>query len=141
AVPVRMVGNALILLSMALMSVGLSQRFEQSPHYASLSAIMILTLLALGFFMFVQDSLLGRGAILGFGLAAICLIMLADMPRQRDRTPVVELLFWLVVATAVAFACRPLFAMPGIVGEDVEAAYWLAISISDTLICSTLAVG
>ena len=141
AMPVRMVGNALILLSMALMSVGLSQKFEQRPHYAILSAIIVLTLFGLGFFMFVQDSLLGRSAILGLGLSATCLTMLADMPGRRDRTPDVELLFWLVVATAVAFACRPLFAMPGIVGEDVESAYWLAISISDTLICSTLAVG
>ncbi|MGO4831184.1 GGDEF domain-containing protein, partial [Rhizobiaceae sp. 2RAB30] len=95
----------------------------------------------LGFYTFVHDSLVARGAMLGVGLAAICLIILADIPKRPRRTPVEALLFWLVVAIALAFACRLLFAMPGIVGEYPENAYWLAISISDTLICSTLAVG
>lgn len=139
--PLRMVSNALILLTMALLSIGVSQKFNQRPRCILLSTIMILTLSGLGFYIFVHDSLLERGAILGLGLAAICLTILADIPKRQQRTLVEALLFWLVVATALAFACRPLFAMPGIVGEDFETAYWLAISISDTLICSTLAVG
>lgn len=139
--PLRMVSNALILLSMALLSIGISQKFERRPHYILLSTIMFLTLSGLGFYTFVHDGLLERGAVLGLGLAAICLTILVDIPRRPRRTPVEALLFWLVVVTALAFGCRPLFAMPAVVGEDFETAYWLSISISDTLICSTLAVG
>lgn len=136
-----MVSNALILLTMALLSIGISQRFKQRPRYILLSAIMVLTLSGLGFYIFAHDGLLERSAILGLGLAAICLTILADIPKRQQRTPVEALLFWLVVASALAFVCRPLFAVPSIVGEDFKTAYWLAISISDTLICSTLAVG
>ncbi|MGW9332318.1 diguanylate cyclase domain-containing protein [Bosea sp. NPDC055594] len=141
ASPLRLVSNALILLTMGLLSIGVAQKFERRPRYVLLSIIVFSTLPGLGFYTLVHDSLVARGAIIGAGLVAICLTMLADMPKRPRRTPVEALLFWLVVVTAVAFGCRPLFAMPSIVGEDFESAYWLAISISDTLICSTLAVG
>lgn len=141
ALPLRMVSNALILLTMALLSIGVSQKFEQRPRYIFLSIIVFSTLAGLGFYTLVQDSLVARGAMLGVGLAAICLTILADMPKRPLRTPAEALLFWLVAVTALTFGCRPLFAMPSIVGDDFESAYWLAISISDTLICSTLAVG
>jgi len=141
ALPLRMVSNALILLTMALLSIGISQKFEQRPRYIFLSIIVFSTLAGLGFYTLVQDSLVARGAMLGVGLAAICLTILADMPKRPLRTPAEALLFWLVAVTALTFGCRPLFAMPSIVGDDFESAYWLAISISDTLICSTLAVG
>lgn len=139
AMPLRMVSNALILFTMVLLSIGISQKFTRRPRYILLTIIMFSTLCSLGYYTFVHDSLVARAAILGAGLVAICLTILADMPKRR--TPVEALLFWLVVVVAVAFGCRPLFAMPDIVGDDFESAYWQAISISDTLICSTLAVG
>ena len=110
--PLRMVSNALILLTMALLSIGVSQRFKQRPRYILLSTIMVSTLSGLGFYIFVHDGLLERSAILGLGLAAICLTILADIPKRQQRTPVEALLFWLVVASALAFVCRPLFAVP-----------------------------
>lgn len=141
AMPLRMVSNALILFTMALLSIGVSQKFTRRPRYILLIIIMFSTLSGLGYYTFVHDSLVARAAMLGAGLVAICLTILADMPKRPRRTPVEALLFWLVVVVAVAFGCRPLFAMPDIVGDDFESAYWQAISISDTLICSTLAVG
>lgn len=138
--PLRLVSNALILLTMALLSVGVSQKYKKRPHYTVLAIIALTTLAGLGFYTVLRDSLVARAAIVGLGLAAICLTLLDDIPERPKRTSVETLLFWLVAAAAVTFACRPLFAMPALVGEDFETAYWLAISISDTLICSTLAV-
>ncbi|HHV69784.1 MAG TPA: GGDEF domain-containing protein [Ochrobactrum intermedium] len=138
--PLRLVSNALILLTMALLSVGVSQKYKKRPHYMVLAIIALTTLAGLAFYTVVRDSLVARAAIIGLGLAAICLTMLDDIPERPKRTSVEMLLFWLVAAAAVTFGCRPLFAIPAFVGEDFESAYWLAISISDTLICSTLAV-
>src|SRR5690606_18699002 len=61
--------------------------------------------------------------------------------KRQQRTLVELLLFWLVGMTTLAFGLRPLFAMPGLAGGDIESAYWVAISISDTLMCAVLAVG
>ncbi|MBB6487129.1 sensor domain-containing diguanylate cyclase [Rhizobium lusitanum] len=138
--PLRLVSNALILLTMVLLSVGISQKYKKRPHYTVLVIIVLATLSGLGFYTVVHDSLVARAAIIGLGLAAICLTILDEIPERPKRTSVESLLFWLVAASAITFGCRPLFAMPSLVGEDFESAYWLAISISDTLICSTLAV-
>ncbi|MGB3878136.1 GGDEF domain-containing protein [Shinella zoogloeoides] len=137
----RQVANALILLSMMLLSIALSRRYAQTPWYGALTLIGAVTLAVLYFFLFVEPNLQARAVILNWGAAAICLLMLVDVARRPARTPVEQLLFGLVSVSCLIFLSRPFaFQIPGIASLEVESTYWLIVSISDALICSTLGV-
>jgi len=141
ALALRLVANALILLATILLSVALSNRLGQRPRYGILFAIGAMSLAVLSYYQFVEPSLLVRAVVLSWGLAAICLLMLVDVVKLPDRTPVEQLLFGLIAITCLGFLLRPLiFHVPGITTDQIEGAYWLIVSISDALICSTLAV-
>ncbi|WP_442577787.1 GGDEF domain-containing protein [Mesorhizobium sp. ASY16-5R] len=104
-------------------------------------AIGAISLAALYFYQVMEPSLPARAAILNLGLAAVCLLMLLDVAKLPHRTPVEQLLFGLVAIACSGFLLRLLvFQVPGIPTDQIEGAYWLIISISDALICSTLAV-
>ncbi|MPS27745.1 GGDEF domain-containing protein [Pigmentiphaga sp.] len=136
----RMVANALILAATALLSVAISKRLRLRPHYGSLAAITAISLAGGCFFVFVEDNLPIRAAVINLGLAAICFVMLADLTRRHRRTPVEQLLLGQIAIAFLSFVSRPLtFLIPGIDPAQSEAVYWIVVSISDTLICSTLA--
>lgn len=137
----RLLANFLILLATMLLSVALSSRLGQRPRYGILSTISAISLAALSYYQFVEPSLPARAVILNLGLAAACLLMLLDVARRPHRTPVEQLLFGLTAVACSGFLLRLLiFRFPGIATGQIEAAYWLIVSISDALICSTLAV-
>lgn len=137
----RLLANLLILLATMLLSVALSIRLGQRPRYGILLAIGAVSLAALYVYQFLAPSLPARAIILNLGVAAICLVMLLDVARLSHRTPVEQLLFGLIALACLGFLLRPLvFQLPGLEAGQIEAAYWLVVSISDALICSTLAV-
>jgi diguanylate cyclase (GGDEF)-like protein len=137
----RLLANGLVLLATALLSIALSSRLGSRPQHGILVTIGAITLAALYFYQFVEPSLMARAVILNLGLAAVCLVMLVDVAKLPRRSPVEQLLFGLVAVTCLGFLLRPLiFQIPSIVTDQVEGAYWLIVSISDALICSTLAV-
>jgi len=136
----RMVSNTLILTATMLLSIAISKRLRLRPHYGSLMAIMAISLTGGGFFLLVEDNLPIRAAAINLGLAAICFVMLVDLAKRHERTPVEQLLFGQVFIAFLSFVSRPLtFLIPGIDPAQSEAVYWIVVSISDTLICSTLA--
>lgn len=138
----RTAANALVLLAMILLSVALSRRYDQRPRYGILFAIGAISLAALYFYQFVEPSLVVRAIVLNWALAAVCVVMLVDVLRRPYRTAVELVFFGLVVIACVGFLLRPLtFQLPGIAANQIEAAYWLIVSITDALICSTLGVG
>lgn len=138
----RLVANSFILIATMLLSVALSDRLGQRPRYGILFTIGAISLAALCFYQFVEPSLPARAAILNLGLAAVCFLMLADVARAPHRTPVDQLLFGLIAIACFCFLIRPLtFQVTGIASDQIEGTYWLIVSISDALICSTLAVG
>ncbi|MCZ0737965.1 GGDEF domain-containing protein [Phreatobacter sp. AB_2022a] len=137
----RQLSNALVLLATMTSSAALSSRRGQRPRYGVLSAIGVTSLAGLYVYQFVQPSLQARAAIINLGLAAVCVLMLLDVAKRPRRTPVEHLLFGLVAIACTGFLVRPLvFQLPGIAVDQIEGAYWLIVSISDALICSTLAV-
>lgn len=139
----RILSNALILLSMMLLSVALSCRLGQRPWYGVLLAIGAISTVLLGIYQFAAPNLPARTVILNVGLAGICLLMLFDIATRLHRswTPVEQLLFGLVGLCCVGFLLRPLvFQISGIPADRLEEMYWQIVSISDALICSTLAV-
>lgn len=137
----RILANGLVLLATALLSIALSSRQASKPHYGSLIAIGVTTLAALYFYQYVEPSLLARAAVINLALATICALMLIDVARLPRRSPVEQLFFGLVALACLAFLVRPvIFRVPGILSDQVEAAYWLIVAISDALICATLAV-
>ncbi len=136
----RMAANTLILIATMLLSIAISKRLRIRPHYGSLTAMTAISLVGRGFFLLVQDNLPMRAAIINLGLASICFVMLADLATRRQRTPVEQLLFAQIVIALLSFAVRPLtFLISWIGPAQSEAVYWIVVSISDTLICSTLA--
>lgn len=137
----RTAANSLVLLAMILLSVALSRRYDQQPRYGILFAIGTLSLATLYFYQFVEPSLWVRAVVLNWALAAVCLVMLVDVLRYPYRTAVDQLFFGLVVLACMGFLLRPLaFQIPGIAADQIEAAYWLIVSTTDALICSTLGV-
>ena len=139
--PLRILANGLVLLASALLSIALSSRLRSKPHYGILLAIGVTTLMALYFYQYVEPSLLARPAVINLALAAVCALMLIDVAKLPRRSPVEQLFFGLVTLSGLAFLVRPLiFRVPGILSDQVEAAYWLIVAISDALICATLAV-
>jgi len=142
ALVLRLVANSFVLLAMMLLYVALSRRDKQRPRYGILFAIGAMSLAALYFYMFVEPNLPARAFILNWGLAAVCLLMLGDVGRRPRRTPVEQLFFGLVALACLGFLLRPFtFHIPGIAADEIEATYWLIVSISDALICATLGVG
>ncbi len=139
----RVLSNSLILLSMILLSVALSYRLGQRPRCAALLAIGSISTVLLYIYQFAAPNMPARALILNIGLAGICLLMLFDIATRlhRNRTPVERLLFGLVALSCVGFLLRPLvFQVSGITADRLEEMYWQIVSISDALICSTLAV-
>jgi diguanylate cyclase (GGDEF)-like protein len=137
----RTAANSLVLLAMILLSVALSRRYDQRPRYGLLFTIGAVSLAALYFYQFVEPSLLVRAVVLNWALAAVCLVMLVDILQRPYRNAVEQLFFGLVVLACIGFLLRPLtFQIPGVAADQIEAAYWLVVSITDALICSTLGV-
>lgn len=137
----RLIADLLILLSMMAFPVALSIRYRQKPRYGLLSAICAVSMAAVCYFMYVEPSLLARAVIMNWGLAAVCLVLLADTLRCPNRTVVEQLFFGLVALACAGFLLRPfIFQLPSIATAQVEDAYWLIVSISDALICATLGV-
>jgi diguanylate cyclase (GGDEF)-like protein len=138
----RLMANVVLLLAMMLLSVGLSNRRGQQPRYGVLLAIAAIAVVSLYFNQFVVPDLLARVINLNWALAAIGFLMLLDVAKHRDRTPVELVLLGLTIVGCVGFLLRPLFLLAaGITDERFEAAYWLIVSISDALICAMMAVG
>lgn len=138
----RLLANVFLMLAMLLLSIGLSNRRGQQPRYGVLLTIATIALSALYYNQFVEPSLLARVIYLNFGLAAVSLLMLLDVAKLSDRTPVEQVLLGLIIVSCVGFLLRPLFLLAsGIPDERFEGAYWLVVSISDALICAMTAVG
>lgn len=137
----RLLANGLVLLATMLLSIALSHRFGQRPWYGILFAIGAIVLAGLSYYQFVEPSLPARAVILNLGLVAVCLLMLLDVARRPHRSPVEQLLFGLIAIACLGFLLRLLtFQVSDIRPDQIEGAYWLVVSISDALICSTLAV-
>jgi diguanylate cyclase (GGDEF)-like protein len=138
----RLLANAFLMMSMLLLSIGLSNRRGQPPRYGVLLAISSIALVSLYYNQFIEPSLLARVITFNFALAAVGLLMLLDVARHSDRTPVEQVLLGLIVVSCVGFFLRPLFLLAaGVPNERFEGAYWLVVSISDALICAMTAVG
>lgn len=138
----RIAANSFVLLAMILLSVALSRRYDQRPRYGILFGIGTTSLAALYFYQFVEPSLLVRALVLNWALVAVCLVMLLDVLRRPYRSAVEQLFIGLVALACLGFLLRPLtFQIPGIAADQIEAAYWLIVSTTDALICSTLGVG
>lgn len=138
----RFSANVFLMLSMLLLSVGLSNRRGQSPRYSALLAIAAITLGSLCYYQFIEQNLLARVIILNSGLAVVSLLMLPDVAKARRRTPVEQVLAGLLLVSCAGFLLRPLFLIAsGVPGTGSEGAYWLVVSISDALICAMTAVG
>jgi hypothetical protein len=137
----RLLASGLMLLTTMLLSVALSVRRGQRPRYGALLTIGAIAMGAIYYNLFVELNLTARTISLNLGLGAVCLLMLLDVEKRADRTPVEQLLFGLIVVACLGFLLRPLiFLSPGIEADQFEAVYWLLVSISDALICATLAV-
>jgi diguanylate cyclase (GGDEF)-like protein len=138
----RVLANVFMMLSMMLLSIGLSNRRGQQPRYGVLLTIAAISLGMLYFNQFVEPSLLARVINLNWGLAAVGLLMLLDVAKLSDRTPVEQVVLGLIVVACAGFLLRPFFLLAsGIADERSEGAYWLVVSISDALICAMMAVG
>ncbi|WP_312944237.1 GGDEF domain-containing protein [Agrobacterium sp.] len=138
----RLMANVFLMLSMILLSIGLSNRSGQRPHYLILLCIAAIALGALYYHQFVEQSLLLRVIYLNSGLAAVGLVMLLDLAKIPDRTPVEHVLIGLISISCVGFLLRPLFLLASASAEGgFEGAYWLVVSISDALISAMTAVG
>jgi len=140
--PVLRIGaNALVLLSMMLLSVALSRRYGQRPRYGVLAAIGIVALAALCFYQLVEPSLLARAVIICWAQAALCLPLMVDIAKRPHRAPVEQLFFWLLGLSCLVFFLRPIpFLTPLIAADQIETGFWLIVSITDALICATLGV-
>jgi len=138
----RFSANVFLLLSVMLLSVGLSNRRGREPRYAVLLIIGAITLGSLYFHQFIEPNLLARVIVFNFGLAGVTLLMTLDVARASRRTPVEQVLLGLSLVSCAGFLLRPLFLIASEVpGEQSEGAYWLVVSISDALICAMTAVG
>jgi len=138
----RFLANAFFMLAMMLLSAGLSNRRGRRPRYAVLLTIALVTLGTLYYNQFIEPILLKRVIILNFGLAIISLLMLLDVAKASNRTPVEQVLFGLLLVSCAGYLLRPVFLIAsGIPGEQFEGAYWLVVSISDALTCAIIAVG
>ena len=138
----RLLANALLMLAMMLLSVGLSNRRGQRPRYGALLIIAATALGALYFHQFSQPSLLARVIYLNLGLAAVGFLMALDVAKLSRRAPVEQALTGLIVVSCLGFLLRPLFFLTSaIANERSEEPYWLVVSISDALICAITAVG
>lgn len=139
---IRFSANVLLMVSIVLLSVGLSDRRGQKPRYAALLTIATITLGLLYYSQFIEQNLLARVIILNSGLAVVSLVMLLDVSKASARTPVEQVLVGLLLVSCAGFLLRPLFLIAsGVPGEQSEGAYWLVVSISDALICAMTAVG
>ncbi|WP_092773875.1 GGDEF domain-containing protein [Agrobacterium fabrum] len=138
----RLMANVFLMLSMILLSIGLSSRRGQRPRYLTLLSIAGIALGALYYNQFVEQSLLLRVIYLNCGLAAVGLVMLLDAAKLPDRTPVEQVLIGLIMISCIGFLLRPLFLLAsGNAEGGFEGAYWLVVSISDALISAMTAVG
>jgi diguanylate cyclase (GGDEF)-like protein len=138
----RLLANVFLMLSMLLLSIGLSNRRGQQPRYGVLLTIALIVLVSLYYNQFMEPSLLARVISFNSGLAAVSLLMLLDVGKLSARTPVEQVLFGLIIVSCVGFLLRPLFLLAsGIPDERFEGTYWLIVSISDALICAMTAVG
>lgn len=138
----RFLANVLLMLAMTLLSVALSSRRGRRPRYGALLSIAALVLGALYYYQFVEQSLFARVVWFNAGLAAVGLLMLPDVGKLSNRTPVEFVLFGLTIVSCVGFLLRPLFLLASGIGDErFEGAYWLIVSISDALICAMTAVG
>lgn len=138
----RFSANVFLMLSMLLLSVGLSNRRRQRPRYAALLTIAAITLGSLFYYQFVEPNLLARVIILNSGLAVVSLLMLPDVAKASRRTPVEQVLLGLLLVSCAGYLLRPLFLIASTApGAQSEGAYWLVVSISDALICAMTAVG
>lgn len=138
----RLLANAFLMMSMLFLSIGLSNRRGQQPRYGVLLTISSIALGWLYYNQFIVPSLLARVITFNFALAAVGLLMLLDVARHSDRTPVEQVLLGLIVVSCVGFLLRPVFLLAsGLPKEQFEGAYWLVVSISDALICAMTAVG
>lgn len=139
---VRFSANVFLMLSIILLSAGLSNRRGQKPRYKALLAIAAITLGSLYYSQFIEPSLLARVVVLNSGLAAVSLLMMLDVAKASERMPVEQVLVGLLLVSCAGFLLRPLFLIASSVpGEQSEGAYWLVVSISDALICAMTAVG
>lgn len=138
----RFSANVFLMLSMTLLSAGLSARRGQPPRHGVLLVVAAVTLGILYYYQFVEPSLLARVVCLNSGLTAVGLLMLFDVRKRAGATPVEHVLFGLIIVSCVGFILRPFFLLAsGIADEQFEGAYWLIVSISDALICAMMAVG
>lgn len=138
----RFSANVFLMLSMTLLSAGLSDRRGRPPRYGALLVIAAVTLGVLYYYQFVDPNLLARVICLNSGLTAVGLLMLSDVRKLPEATPVEHVLFGLTIVSCVGFLLRPFFLLAsGIATEQYEGAYWLVVSISDALICAMMAVG
>ena len=136
---VRLAANMLVLVSMALLSVALSSRYRQRPRYGMLALIGIASLLSLYVYHFIEPSLLARALIINTAMALVCLLMLADVARRAQRTPVEQLFFWFALLSCAGFLLRPLALLDtNTPAEQVESLYWVVVAVSDALICSVI---
>jgi diguanylate cyclase (GGDEF)-like protein len=138
----RFSANVLLMLSMLLLSAGLSHRRHEQPRYAILLTMAAIALGSLYYNQFIEQSLFARVVVLNFGLAVVSLLMMLDAAKSSKRTPVEQVLFGLMLVSCAGFLLRPLFlTASGATAEQSEGAYWLVVSISDALICAMMAVG
>lgn len=138
----RFSANVFLMLTMLLLSAGLSERRGKPPRYAALLTVTVITLVPLYYYQFIGQNLLARVIILNSGLAVVSIIMLLDIAKGSERTPVEQVLLGLLIVSCVGYLLRPLFLIASDVPRDQsEAAYWLVVSISDALICAMTAVG
>lgn len=138
----RFLANVSLVLAIAFLSIGLSNRRRRRPRYAALLAIAAITLGPLCYFQFVEPNLLARVIILNSGLAVVSLLMMLDVAKAIHRTPVEQVLLGLLLVSCAGYLLRPLFLIAsGVSGERFEGSYWLVVSITDALVCAMTAVG
>jgi len=138
----RYSANIFLMTAMLLLSAGLSARRGRRPRHVPLLAITAITLAPLYYYQFIDENLLARVIILNSGLAAITFMMLPDVAKTANRTPVEQVLLGLLLVSCVGYLLRPLFLIASDApGGQSESAYWLVVSISDALICAMTAVG
>ncbi len=137
----RLVANALILLTTSLLVIAFAKRLNQAPKYKLLAFICVVTIAGLQFYASADNGLEKRSILINLGIFSILMVFLKHIASAKDRNPVEQFLLIQVGLASVVVLARPFIIMSSpLMGLDYVSFYWLFTSVSDAIVSTALAV-
>ncbi|BCH22256.1 GGDEF domain-containing protein [Mesorhizobium sp. L-8-3] len=141
----KLISNAFFLVAGHMLAVGVVGRFGRRPPHLALGLVGAAGLSGLSWFLFVEPNMTWRIFSINFALAAMSLIVVAEIRSAPRKIFVDQVLMAALLIYGLSFLVRPLWIIavagaPGTEGDVFMSAYWISTSVTHAFFSVLIAI-